>query len=179
MNMSNQELSNTLEAVINNTKIFDIHTHLFPSVFKSHSLSGFINLLNYHYLIAELLTNANISAEKFYSLDEINKAKLIWEELFQNRTPISEACKGVLTVLQKLDINYNKKTFEEVNNQYENKSLTDEKILQLSNVSSLVMTNKCFYIFYNNFFIKIIFNHFWNKRINHFVICYSSTRCIC
>ena len=59
MNISNQELSNTLEAAINNTKIFDIHTHLFPSVFKSHSLSGFINLLNYHYLIAELLTNAN------------------------------------------------------------------------------------------------------------------------
>ena len=106
MNMSNQELSDTLEDVINNTKIFDIHTHLFPSVFKSHSLSGFINLLNYHYLIAELLTNANISAEKFYSLDDVNKAKLIWKELFQNRTPISEACKGVLTVLQKLDINY-------------------------------------------------------------------------
>ena len=111
MNMSNQELSDTLEEVINDTKIFDIHTHLFPSVFKTHSLSGFINLLNYHYLIAELLTNANISADKFYSLDDVNKAKLIWEELFQNRTPISEACKGVLTVLQKLDINYNKKTF--------------------------------------------------------------------
>jgi len=144
MNMSNQELSDTLEVVINNTKIFDIHTHLFPSAFKSHSLSGFINLLNYHYLIAELLTNANISAEKFYSLDDVNKAKLIWEELFQNRTPISEACKGVLTVLQKLDINYNNKTFEELKNEYENKSLTDEKILKLSNVSSLVMTNNPF-----------------------------------
>ena len=67
MNMSNQELSDTLEDVINNTKIFDIHTHLFPSAFKSHSLSGFINLLNYHYLIAELLTNANISACLLYT----------------------------------------------------------------------------------------------------------------
>jgi phosphoenolpyruvate carboxylase len=101
MKISNQELSHTLNNIINNTKIFDIHTHLFPSVFKSHSLSGLINLLNYHYLIAELLTNANISAEKFYSLDEKDKAKLIWKELFQNRTPISESCKGVLTVLQK------------------------------------------------------------------------------
>ena len=99
MNISNQELSNTLDDVINNTKIFDIHTHLFPSVFKSHSLSGLINLLNYHYLIAELLPNANITAEKFYSLDDVNKPKLIWEELFQNRTPISEACKGVLLSL--------------------------------------------------------------------------------
>ena len=78
MKMSNQKLSHTLDEVINNTNIFDIHTHLFPSVFKSHSLSGFINLLNYHYLIAELLTNVNISADKFYSLDEKNKAKLIW-----------------------------------------------------------------------------------------------------
>ena len=34
MNMSNQELSDTLEDVINNTKIFDIHTHLFPSTLK-------------------------------------------------------------------------------------------------------------------------------------------------
>ena len=161
MNMSNQELSDTLEDVINNTKIFDIHTHLFPSAFKSHSLSGFINLLNYHYLIAELLTNANISAEKFYSLDDVNKAQLIWEELFQNRTPISEACKGVLTVLQKLDINYNKKTFEEVNNQYENKSLTDEKILQLSNVSSLVMTNNPF----DNDEWNLYKNNDWDRNI--------------
>ena len=161
MNMSNQELSNTLEAAINNTKIFDIHTHLFPSVFKSHSLSGFINLLNYHYLIAELLTNANIGAEKFYNLDEVNKAKIIWEELFQNRTPISEACKGVLTVLQKLNINYNNKTFEEVNNEYENKSLTDEKILQLSNVSSLIMTNNPF----DNDEWDLYKNNDWDRNI--------------
>jgi len=49
-------LSDTLEDVINNTKIFDIHTHLFPSAFKSHSLSGFINLLNFF--------------KKFYSLSK-------------------------------------------------------------------------------------------------------------
>jgi len=131
-----KNLKQTINEIVNGTQIFDIHTHLFPADFNKYHLSGISEVLNYHYLIAELLTNANISAEKFYSLDEINKAKLIWEELFQNRTPISEACKGVLTVLQKLDINYNKKTFEEVNNEYENKSLTDKKILQLSNVSS-------------------------------------------
>ena len=83
MNMSNQQLSDTLEDVINNTKIFDIHTHLFPSAFKSHSLSGFINLLNYHYLIAELLTNANISAEKFYSLDDVIKQNLSGKNYFK------------------------------------------------------------------------------------------------
>ena len=144
MHMNNNELSDTLAKAINNSKIFDIHTHLFPSSFKSYALFGLVNLLNYHYLIAELLTNVNISADKFYSLDEKNKAKLIWEELFQNRTPISEACKGVLTVLKTLEINYNNKKFEELNREYENKSLTDDKILKLSNVSSLVMTNNPF-----------------------------------
>ena len=106
MVLSSDNISSKLLNIINSAPIFDLHTHLFPPKHEGYFLLGFKNLLNYHYLIAELLTNANISAEKFYSLDDVNKAKLIWEELFQNRTPISEACKGVLTVLQKLDINY-------------------------------------------------------------------------
>ena len=67
----------------------------------------------------------------------------------------------MLTVLQKLDINYNKKTFEEVNNEYENKSLTDEKILQLSNVASLVMTNNPFDIDEWNLYK----NNDWDRNI--------------
>ena len=67
----------------------------------------------------------------------------------------------MLTVLQKLDINYNNKTFEEVNNEYENKSLTDEKILQLSNVSSLIMTNNPF----DNDEWDLYKNNDWDRNI--------------
>ena len=46
MHMNNNELSDTLAKAINNSKIFDIHTHLFPSSFKSYALFGLVNLLN-------------------------------------------------------------------------------------------------------------------------------------
>ena len=74
-------------------------------------LLGFKNLLNYHYLIAELLTATNINASTFYSYNDEKKASLIWNELFEKRTPVSEACSGVLSILKELKIELNKKVF--------------------------------------------------------------------
>ena len=56
MILSSDNISNKLHNIINTTPIFDLHTHLFPPKHEGYFLLGFKNLLNYHYLIAELLT---------------------------------------------------------------------------------------------------------------------------
>ena len=144
MNLSSDNISDKLLNIINNTPIFDLHTHLFPPQHEGYFLLGFKNLLNYHYLIAELLTATNINASIFYSYNDEKKASLIWNELFEKRTPVSEACSGVLSILKELKIELNKKSFLSICDEYDNKIQSDKKIFDLSNVSSLVMTNNPF-----------------------------------
>jgi len=144
MNLLNDNLSNKLLNIINTTPIFDLHTHLFPPNHDNFFLSGFNNLLSYHYLIAELLTATDIDASTFYSYNDEKKASIIWNELFEKRTPVSEACAGVLTILKELNIEIKNKNFTSICNEYDKKIHSDKNILDLSNVSSLVMTNNPF-----------------------------------
>ena len=144
MILSSDNISNKLLNIINSAPIFDLHTHLFPPKHDGYFLLGFKNLLNYHYLIAELLTATNIDASTFYSYNDEKKASLIWNELFEKRTPVSEACAGVLSILKELNIDINNKNFLSICDEYDNKIQSDKNILDLSKVSSLVMTNNPF-----------------------------------
>jgi glucuronate isomerase len=144
MTLSSDNISNKLLNIINSTPIFDLHTHLFPPKHEGYFLLGFKNLLNYHYLIAELLTATNIDASTFYSYNDEKKASLIWNELFEKRTPVSEACAGVLSILKELNIEIKNKSFLSICDEYDKKIQSDKNILKLSNVSSLVMTNNPF-----------------------------------
>ncbi len=160
MILSSDDLSDNLFKVINETNIFDIHTHIFPPNHQNYFLIGFKNLLNYHYLIAELLTATDIDASKFYSYNDEKRASLIWNELFEKRTPVSEACAGVLTILNELKIEINNKNFESICNEYDKKINSDKNIFALSNVSSVVMTNNPFDIDEWSLFI----NDDWDKK---------------
>tara|TARA_A100001011_G_scaffold396480_1_gene494448 strand:+ start:444 stop:1646 length:1203 start_codon:yes stop_codon:yes gene_type:complete len=136
-----RNLKETITEIINETEIFDIHTHLFPAEFKKYHLSGISEVLNYHYLIAELFTTTNVNVKKFYKLTNKEKANIIWKELFQKRTPISEACKGVLTILSELSIDYMFKSFDEIDSEYSKLNLSDLQIFKISKISKVVMTN--------------------------------------
>ena len=96
-------MEKTIQRIVEQTKIIDIHTHLFPSIFDQYCLQGIDNLLTYHYLISELFVVCNnINIKDFYQLSIKQQADIIWKELFINRTPISEACSGVLTTCHNL-----------------------------------------------------------------------------
>ena len=144
MILSSDNISSKLLNIINSAPIFDLHTHLFPPKHEGYFLLGFKNLLNYHYLIAELLTATNIDASTFYSYNDEKKASIIWSELFEKRTPVSEACAGVLSILKELNIEINNKSFLSICDEYDKKIQSDKNIFELSNVSSLVMTNNPF-----------------------------------
>ncbi len=161
MNLTNDNLPDKLFNSMHSTPIFDLHTHLFPPTHKGYYLLGLKNLLNYHYLIAELLTATNIEPSIFYSYNNDKKASLVWNELFVKRTPVSEACAGVLTILKQLNIEINNKSFALICDEYDQKINSDKNILELSNVSSLVMTNNPFDLDEWSLFN----NNDWNKKI--------------
>tara|TARA_B100000686_G_scaffold352165_1_gene453210 strand:+ start:2555 stop:3751 length:1197 start_codon:yes stop_codon:yes gene_type:complete len=137
-------ISKYLKDTINSTSIFDCHTHLFPPEHKNYYLSGLENILNYHYLIAELLTIAGTSTKEFYSLEHSKRANLIWDELFQKRTPMSESCKGVITTLNHFNISIKNKNYYEIDKELKSKNYSDKDILNICNINSLVMTNNPF-----------------------------------
>lgn len=99
-----RELRRQVDEVVNSTPVIDMHTHLYPPRFGSLSLYGIDELLNYHYLVAELFRSADVTPEQFWELSKTGRADLIWETLFVRRTPLSEATRGVTAVLTALGL---------------------------------------------------------------------------
>src|SRR5512147_2680382 len=98
--MTRSNLAVTVADVVSNTPAFDIHTHLFDPAFGRLLLWGIDDLLVYHYLVAEAFRYFELPYEEFWKLSKARQAELIWEALFLQHSPISEACRGVLTTLQ-------------------------------------------------------------------------------
>src|SRR5688500_8523835 len=97
-------LARKIEEVVANTKVDDIHTHLYDPAFGDLLLWGIDDLLVYHYLVAEGFRYLSIPYEQFWKLSKAQQADLIWEQLFVNHSPISESCRGVLTTLNSLGL---------------------------------------------------------------------------
>ena len=64
--------------------------------------------------------------------------------MFIKRTPISEACRGILTIFKNFSIDYNKQDYFTIKKQFNKIKLTDKDIFKKSKVSSVVMTNNPF-----------------------------------
>ena len=88
--------------VVNATPAYDIHTHLYDPAFGDLLLWGVDELLVYHYLVAEAFRWLDLPYAKFRALSKAQQAEVIWDKLFLSHTPISEACRGVITTLNAL-----------------------------------------------------------------------------
>ena len=130
----------------NHLKCIDFHTHLFPISFKGLCLTGIENILNYHYLHAEYLKLNLVSPRHFFNLADNLKAESIWNELFINRLPLSEATKGVVTILHALGIPLDLE-YEELVNAFSTHCTAENyisKVYNLANISKVVVTNNIF-----------------------------------
>lgn len=139
-------LTQTVHQIVQDTPVFDIHTHLFPPAFANLVSWGIDELLTYHYLIAELFRCGDIDPNRFWSASRPEQANLIWQKLFLERSPISEACRGVVTSLQiagidpkERDLNLIRKRFAE----WSPETFTD-MILDRAKVRRVGMTNMPF-----------------------------------
>lgn len=103
--VSTFNIGTMVESAVQKTKIIDVHTHLFPPSHGQLMLWGIDELLTYHYLVAEyFMTASTFTPDAFYAKPKSEQADLIWEHLFIQRSPISEACRGVISTCQALGL---------------------------------------------------------------------------
>src|SRR4051812_23664009 len=93
-----------VEDVLASTAFIDIHTHLFTPGLGSLGLWGIDELLTYHYLEAELFRFSSVTPDHYWTLNKTQRADLIWKTLFVENSPISEAARGIISVLNALDL---------------------------------------------------------------------------
>ncbi|KAL7686322.1 putative 6-phosphogluconate dehydrogenase, domain 2, metal-dependent hydrolase [Plasmopara halstedii] len=101
---SKEEVANFVREAVASVQIIDVHTHLFPPSHGKLMLWGINELLTYHYLVAEFLQTSQLQVEELNLYSKEEQATMIWQHLFVDRSPVSEACRGVLTTLHLLGL---------------------------------------------------------------------------
>jgi hypothetical protein len=141
------EIPNAVNEALATMPLIDVHTHTFDPAFGPLLLWGIDELVTYHYLAAELFrAKRDISYDAYWAMPKTAQADLIWQELFVKRSPISEACRGVLTVLAKLGLNPNTTSLAPLRAWFAAQTprgYTD-LVFKLSGVRKLYMTNDPF-----------------------------------
>jgi len=138
-----EELRAQVQLIVNSTYVTDVHTHIFPPVFKDLCLFGIDELLTYHYLVAEMFRTARISYERFWRMSKTEQADLVWQTLFVENSPVSEAARGVISVLDAFGLDTRAADLKEARAFFNSRTLREhiEHVFDLALVSDVVMTN--------------------------------------
>ncbi|HEV7892001.1 MAG TPA: hypothetical protein VGP08_15255 [Pyrinomonadaceae bacterium] len=139
-------LRRQVEEVINHTSVIDLHTHLYAPEFGDLGLSGIDELLTYHYLVAETFRSARVSYERFWRMSKTEQADLVWRTLFVEHTPVSEATRGVVTVLDAFGLDPAAPDLKDARAFFRAQDPAAHlgRVLELACVSDVVMTNDPF-----------------------------------
>ncbi len=100
----NSSILEAVEAELRSASFIDVHTHLFMPSLGKLGLWGIDELVTYHYLEAELFRSSPVTPTAYFTMDKQAQADLIWRTLFVENTPLSEATRGVVAVLQAFDL---------------------------------------------------------------------------
>lgn len=132
--------------IVAETPVTDLHTHLYAPPFGQLLLFGLDELLTYHYLIAEVMRATRMPYDAYWKLSKQEQANLIWNELFVKRTPYSEACRGVLTALDKLGLDVASRDLEGFRTYFKDAEPSShiDRVFERANLTSVVMTNDPF-----------------------------------
>ncbi|MCX8066165.1 MAG: glucuronate isomerase [Candidatus Hydrogenedentes bacterium] len=144
--ITESNLQDVIKEVVSNTPITDVHTHLYAPSFGNLLLWGIDELLTYHYLVAEFFRTTEMPYSQFWALSKREQANLIWQNLFVERSPISEACRGVITVLHKLGLDTSSRDLNLYREWFQSQSLAEHvnRVFELANLKQVVMTNDPF-----------------------------------
>src|SRR6266853_3261829 len=136
----------TVADVVERTPVYDIHTHLYDPAFGELLLWGIDELLVYHYLIAEGFRQFDMPDEQFWSLSKSQQAEAIWNALFIEHSPISEACRGILTVLHALGLDVKKRDLAALRKWFAGQTVESHitQCMELAGVRKICMTNSPF-----------------------------------
>ena len=141
-----ESLQTRVSRIVQATPVHDIHTHLYDPAQGEMLLWGIDELLVYHYLVSEASRQMALPLERFWSASKQEQAAYVWEALFTDHSPISEACRGVLTTLQLLGIDARKNDLSSLRSWYASQNPQDfiNRIMEKANIASICMTNSPF-----------------------------------
>lgn len=139
-------LKTAVFSAVDTQSVTDIHTHLFSPPFGELLLWGIDELLTYHYLIAEVFRKSDVSYPEFWALSKAQQAELIWQKLFIENSPVSEACRGVVTTLDALGLDVGARNLAEYRQYFADTPVETfiDTVFKQANVSKVVMTNDPF-----------------------------------
>ena len=140
------DLRERVRRVVDETPVLDVHAHIYPPRFGPLLLWGIDELLTYHYLIAEVFRVAPIEYDRFFSMSKPQQADYVWRHLFVDRSPLSEACRGVLTVLQSLGLDVVRRDLGGIRRWFSSQEVEAhvERVFELARVRRVIMTNDPF-----------------------------------
>ncbi|MFP3904869.1 MAG: glucuronate isomerase, partial [Armatimonadota bacterium] len=145
---STGELQQVVSDIVSATPVTDIHTHLFDTRFGDLLLWGIDELITYHYLIAEVMRvkHGSTSPDEFYAMSKREQADLIWNRLYLDNSPISEACRGPITVLGALGLDVAGRDLDEMRAYFEDMTAQEyiDEVFEAAGVKEVVMTNDPF-----------------------------------
>lgn len=142
--MNSEMVGEVVRAALEQTAILDLHTHIYSTDFGELLLWGVDELVTYHYLIAEVCrAPGGPTPSGFFAMGKREQADRIWQELFVKASPISEACRGVVTTLTALGIDVNAGSLAPAREYFADVTVEQHinKVFELANVSQVVMTN--------------------------------------
>jgi len=155
-------LGELVQRAVAEQPVWDLHTHLYPPSFGTPfsgaarerdpaglMLWGIDELLTYHYLVAEVfrvVTPRQLSYESFWRMTKREQADHIWKHLFLERSPISEACRGVLTTLQRFGLDVESRDLDSYRRWFAEQEPNGhiDRVMELAGVSRITMTNAVF-----------------------------------
>src|SRR5437899_9967704 len=131
-----EQIHSEVADVLASTPFIDIHTHLFAPAFGNLGLWGIDELLTYHYLEAEFFRYSDMAPENYWTLSKTDKADIIWRTLFVENSPISEATRGVISILQAFQLPTDHSSLSEARIFFENQNREAhiQRVLQMAGI---------------------------------------------
>ncbi len=144
--LNSASLVRAVETAVMETPVLDVHTHIYDSRFSDLLLWGVDELLTYHYLVAEVFRVAPMEYGRFWALTKREQADYIWKHLFLERSPVSEACRGVITALRTLGLDSSDRNLERYRDYFRGVRTEEyiDLVFRTANVRQVVMTNDPF-----------------------------------
>jgi hypothetical protein len=141
--LAGPQIQTAVADVLKSVPFIDIHTHLFMPSLGSLGLWGIDDLVTYHYLEAELFRSSPVQPAQYWAMTKTGKADLIWKTLFCENSPISEATRGVVAVLDAFGLKTNAVDLGEARKFFASRQIVPhiEETLRIAGVSEVVMTN--------------------------------------
>src|SRR6516164_824350 len=138
-----KELPTVVEADLAATPFIDVHTHLYMPSLKGLTLWGIDELLTYHYLEAELFRSSPITPEQYWKLGKREQADVTWRALFVDNTPVSEAARGVIAVLEAFGLPTDGADLTEARAFFAAQESTGHirRVFKMAGISEVVMTD--------------------------------------